>query len=76
MKTATYFASYIAKGGIKIQEKSAICDVHYGPTMMSQGKTTASVGAFHLERPLNFQITAFEGSFQVKCPHRSCSLSL
>ena len=51
-------------------------DVHYGPSMKSQGKTpwkepvfTGSAGAFHLERPLKFQFIAFEWSFQVKYPH-------
>ena len=31
-----------------------------------------SVGAFHLERPLKYQFTASEGSFQLKYSHRSC----
>ena len=35
-----------------------------------RGVFTASVGAFHMERPLKFQFTAFKRSFQVKCPHR------
>ena len=30
-----------------------------------RGVFTASVGAFHLERPLKFQFTAFEGAFHV-----------
>ena len=33
---------------------------------------TASVGAFYLERPLKSWKLKFEGSFRVKCPHRSC----
>ena len=31
----------------------------------------SSVGAFCLERPLKFQLTYFEGPFQMKRPHRS-----
>ena len=38
--------------------------LHYGLSMMSQGKTPF-VGVFHLKRPLNFQFTAFEGPFRV-----------
>ena len=36
------------------------------PLERPRGIFTASVGAFHLERPLKFQFTAFEGSFKVK----------
>ena len=42
--------------------------------MISQKKApgiAASVWRFPLERPFIFQFTAFEGAFQVKCPHRS-----
>ena len=41
------------------------------PLERPRGVFTGSAGAFHLERPLKFQFTAFEGSFQVKCPHSS-----
>ena len=36
------------------------------PLERPRGIFTASVGEFHLKRPLQFQFTAFEGSFQVK----------
>ena len=46
--------------------------LQYEPSIISQGNTprffAASVGAFHL-KSCKLQ---FEGSFQVKCPHRSC----
>ena len=38
---------------------------------MDPSKRQASVGVFHLERPLKFQFIVFEGSFQVKCSHRN-----
>ena len=37
----------------------------------SSGVFPATLGVFHLEKPLKFQFTVFEGSFQVKCTHRS-----
>ena len=50
-------------------------NIHYGPSMMLQGKVwkvphLASMGAFHLKRPLKFKFTVFEGSFLVKYTHR------
>ena len=41
------------------------------PLERPSGVFPATLGLLHLERPLKFQFTAFEGSFQVKCPHRS-----
>ena len=46
-------------------------NIQYGPSMMSQDKEPhPSVGVYHLKKTLKFQFTAFEGSFQVKYPHR------
>ena len=39
---------------------------------MSQEKIPILLGWHINETNLKFQFTAFEGSFQVKCPHISC----
>ena len=41
------------------------------PCKDPRGVFPASLGAFHLERPLKSCKLKFEESFQVDCPHRS-----